>query len=159
MRGDKQLSHIPTIILTAADNEEIRMEALELGATDFLNKPVNLAELVVRVRNTLLVKAYQDHLKHYAGDLTRQVRQRTAELAASRLELIHCLARTAEFRDNDTGQHVARVGAYAELIARELKLDEETVELIAHAAPLHDMGKIGIPDSILLKAGTRSSAK
>jgi putative two-component system response regulator len=145
------LSYIPVIVLTAADNEEIRLEALELGATDFLSKPVNLAELVVRVRNALVVKAHHDHLKHYAEDLSREIRQRTAELAASRLELIHCLARTAEFRDNETGRHVIRVGRYAEVIARKLNLDERTIELIAHAAPLHDMGKVGIPDGILLK--------
>lgn len=151
VRADDRLSHIPMIVLTAADNEDIRIEALERGATDFLAKPVNLAELVVRVRNVLIVKEYQDHLKNYARELTHEVRQRTAELAASRLELIHCLARTAEFRDNETGRHVIRVGRYAEIIARQLNLDERTVELIAHAAPLHDMGKVGIPDGILLK--------
>jgi putative two-component system response regulator len=153
VRADDELSHIPMIVLTAADNEEIKIEALELGATDFLNKPVNLAELVVRVRNALIVKSHHDHLKNYARELADQVRRRTTELAGSRLELIHCLARTAEFRDNETGRHVVRVGRYAEIIARELKLDEMTVELIAHAAPLHDMGKVGIPDGILLKPG------
>jgi putative two-component system response regulator len=153
IRTAERLSHIPVIMLTAADNEEIRIEALELGATDFLNKPVNLAELVMRVRNALIVKVHQDHLKNYATELARQVQQRTSELAASRLELIHCLARTAEFRDNETGRHVARVGRYAEIVARKMGLDDHTVELIAHAAPLHDMGKIGIPDNILLKPG------
>jgi putative two-component system response regulator len=153
MRSDDDLKHIPVIVLTAADSEEIKMEALELGATDFLNKPVNLPELVLRVRNVLFVKAHQDHLKDYARELAHEVRLRTSELAVSRLELIHCLARTAEFRDNETGRHVARVGRYAEIIARKLNLDERTVELIAHAAPLHDMGKVGVPDSILLKPG------
>jgi putative two-component system response regulator len=151
--ADDELRHIPIIVLTAADNEEIKIEALELGAADFLNKPVNLPELVVRVRNALFVKAHHDHLKNYARELASQVRQRTAELAMSRLELIHCLARTAEFRDNETGRHVARVGRYAEIIAKQLGLDEKTVELIAHAAPLHDMGKVGVPDNILLKPG------
>ena len=117
---------------------------------------MNAAELVVRVRNALLVKAHHDHLKNYARDLEHQVRQRTAELAASRLELIHCLARAAEYRDNETGRHVIRVGRYAEIIARQLGLDDETVELIEHAAPLHDMGKVGIPDAILLKPGKLS---
>jgi putative two-component system response regulator len=153
IREDERLAPIPTIVLTASCNEQTRMEALELGATDFLSKPVNAAELVVRVRNTLLVKAHHDHLKSYAQELEQKVRQRTAELATSRLELIHCLARAAEFRDNETGRHVVRVGRYAEVIARKLGLDEEFVELIAHAAPLHDMGKVGIPDAILLKPG------
>jgi putative two-component system response regulator len=150
-REDARLTHIPAIVLTAADNEQTRMEALDLGATDFLSKPVNAAELVVRVRNALFVKAHHDHLKNYSRELELQVRRRTAELAASRLELIHCLARAAEYRDTETGRHVVRVGRYAEIIARKLGLDEQTVELIGHAAPLHDMGKVGIPDAILLK--------
>ncbi|MGA2255268.1 MAG: HD domain-containing phosphohydrolase [Thermoguttaceae bacterium] len=153
LREDEQLAHIPAIVLTAADDEQTKMEALEVGAADFLSKPVNAAELIVRVRNALLVKAHHDHLKDYARELERQVRRRTEELALSRLELIHCLARTAEFRDNETGHHVVRVGRYAEIIARKLGLDEQSIELIGHAAPLHDMGKVGIPDSILLKPG------
>jgi putative two-component system response regulator len=153
VRSDEELRHIPVIVLTAADNDEIKTEALESGATDFLGKPVNLPELVLRVRNVLLVKAHHDHLKHDVSELAYQVRQRTSELAFSRLELIHCLARMAEYRDNETGKHVARVGRYAEIIAKQLNLDEKTIELIAHAAPLHDMGKVGIPDDILLKPG------
>jgi len=151
LHQDERLAHIPTIVVTAADNDQTRMEALELGATDFLVKPVNAAELVMRVRNSLLIKAHHDHLNRYATEMERQVRRRTAELAASRLELIHCLARIAEYRDNETGHHVIRVGRYSGIIARQLGLDEEFVELIEHAAPLHDMGKVGIPDAILLK--------
>lgn len=153
LRDDERLAHIPTIMLTASDNDQTRMEALERGATDFLSKPVNSAELVVRVRNALLIKAHYDHLRNYARELSHQVRRRTSELAASRLELIHCLARAAEYRDNETGRHVARVGRFSGVIARQLNLDDEFVELIENAAPLHDMGKVGIPDAILLKKG------
>jgi putative two-component system response regulator len=142
VHDDQRLTHIPTIVLTVSDNEQIRTEALELGATEFLSKPVIAAELILRVRNALLVKA-QEH----------QLRLRTSELAASRLELIHCLTRVAEYRDSETGSHVVRVGRYAEIIARQLGLDEPTVELIGRTAPLHDMGKVGIPDGILLKPG------
>jgi putative two-component system response regulator len=152
-RDDERLSHIPIIVLTASDNEQTKMEALKLGAAEFLSKPVNASELIVRVRNALLIKVQHDRLKNYAHDLERQVQRRTAELATSRLELILCLARAAEFRDNETGHHVVRVGRYAELIARQLGLDERFVELIGHAAPLHDMGKVGIPDSVLMKPG------
>jgi putative two-component system response regulator len=153
VREHEHWRHIPVIVLTAADDERVRSRALELGATDFLAKPVNATELLPRVRNALLVKAHHDHLEHQAHDLEHQVRQRTAELLASRLELIHCLARVAEYRDNETGRHVIRVGRYAGIIARELGLDPETAELIEHAAPLHDIGKVGIPDAILLKPG------
>ncbi len=154
IREDERLAHIPTLICTAFDNVQVKLEALQLGATDFLTKPVNSAELVVRVRNALVVKAHHDHLKNYARELAEQVQCRTAELAASRLELIHCLARAAEYRDNETGRHVIRVGRYAEIIARRMGLDSQFIELIEHAAPLHDMGKVGIPDMILLKPGT-----
>jgi putative two-component system response regulator len=153
LRADARLSHIPTIVLTASCNEPNRIAALKLGAVDFLSKPVNATELVVRVRNALLAKAHHDQLKDYARVLEQQVRRRTVELAASRLELIHCLARTAEFRDNETGRHVVRVGRYAEMIAEKLGLNDQAVELIGHAAPLHDMGKVGVPDSVLLKPG------
>ena len=126
---------------------------MELGATDLLGKPIRPTELLPRVRNALVVKAHNDYLRSYAQQLERQVRQRTGELNGSRLELIHCLARIAEYRDNETGRHVIRVGRYAGIIARQLGLEESAAELIEHAAPLHDIGKIGIPDAILLKPG------
>jgi putative two-component system response regulator len=151
LHDDEELARIPTIVLTASDDEQIKLAALGRGATDFLPKPVNRAELVMRVRNALTVKAHHDHLKDYARELASQVRQRTSELSASRLELIHCLGRLAEFRDNETGRHVVRVGHYAGILARQLGLDEDFVEVILHAAPLHDIGKVGVPDSILLK--------
>lgn len=144
---------IPVVILTAMDDRETKARALDLGASDFLTKPVDPLELTARVRNTLQIKRNQDALRNHAEELDRLVAQRTAELAQSRLEVIHCLGRAAEFRDNDTGHHVVRVGRYAGLIAKELGLEKETVDLIEHAAPLHDAGKIGIPDSILLKPG------
>jgi putative two-component system response regulator len=153
LRNDPRHSAVPVIILTAVEERQVKAAALELGASDFLTKPVDPTELVPRVRNVLAVKAYQDHLRGYAAELERQVQQRTTELAASRLEVIHCLGRAAEYRDNDTGLHVVRVGLYAGVIARRLGLDPATAELIEHAAPMHDVGKIGIPDAVLLKPG------
>lgn len=154
--ADPVLVHIPMVMMTASDDESLRAEALELGATDLLSKPLKFTELLSRVRNAILLKSHVMHLQSYSHELERQVRRRTAELLASRTELIHCLARLAEYRDNETGRHVIRVGKYSGLLARELKLDEETAELIEHAAPLHDIGKIGIPDAILLKEGKLS---
>ncbi len=149
--ADERFAQLPVVIFTAAG--EIRAQALQLGATDFLTKPINPTELVPRVRNALVVKAYQDHLKNYAAELEREVQKRTAELEESRMEVIHCLARAAEYRDNETGHHIIRVGRYVELIAQELGFDEWTVRLLKQAAPLHDVGKIGIPDSVLLNPG------
>lgn len=151
MQQDPTLSHIPVIMITAHDDEQTRQQALESGATDLLGKPIRPTELLPRVRNALVVKSHYDHLQAYAFDLERKVRMRTAELMGSRIELIHCLARIAEYRDNETGRHVIRVGRYSGILARAMKLDDATVELIEHAAPLHDIGKIGVPDAILLK--------
>lgn len=153
LRKTESGRNIPVVILTAMDDRETKARALDLGASDFLTKPVDSLELTARVRNTLQIKRNQDALRNHAEELDRLVAQRTAELAQSRLEVIHCLGRAAEFRDNDTGHHVVRVGRYAGLIARKMGLEKEVVELIEHAAPLHDAGKIGIPDSILLKPG------
>lgn len=153
LHADPQFAALPVIVLTATSDRQMKRAALELGATDFLCKPVDPIDLVPRVRNALAVKAHQDHLKNYAMELEREVRGRTSELEASRLEVIHCLGRAAEFRDNETGRHVIRVGRYVGVIADELGMDEKTVALLEHAAPLHDMGKIGIPDSVLLKPG------
>jgi len=156
VRGDEAIAFIPIVILTAVTDRETRVRAVELGATDFLNKPIDTSELVPRVWNVLAVKAYQDQLREVNNNLEAAVRQRTAELESSRRDLIHCLARAAEYRDDDTGQHVLRVGRYARLIGQALEMPEELVETLEHAALLHDIGKIGIPDSVLLKPGRLS---
>lgn len=153
LRADAQLRHTPVLILTASTDRGTRRDALEAGATDFLAKPVDAEELAPRVRNALIVKAHQDHLAGYSEQLQREVGHRTAELEESRLRVIHCLARAGEFRDDATGRHVARVGRYTTLLARELGFDEAEAEMMGLAALLHDVGKIGIPDSILLKPG------
>jgi putative two-component system response regulator len=153
IRADQQLAHIPVVMLTALEDRETKCQALSLGATDFLAKPVDPSELVSRVRNVLLVKAHHDHLRHHAADLERMVKERTAQVEASHQNVIHCLARAAEFRDDDTGRHVLRVGCYAAVIARQLGWNEPHVQMIQQAAQLHDVGKIGIPDAILTKPG------
>ena len=153
VRGDRQLHHLPVLVLSAASDDETRLKALELGATDFLNKPVQPAELTLRIRNALILKAHHDHLAKYSARLENEVRLRTAEMARSREEVIHVLARAAEHRDHETGNHVLRVGCYAGVIARQMGISDSRAELIEHASALHDVGKIGIPDAILLKPG------
>lgn len=150
---DRQWRNIPVIILTAASDAETKKTALELGATDFLSKPVDAHELVPRVRNALVIKANQDRLHQHAVRLEDEVARRTNELAASREEVILCLARAAEFRDNDTANHVIRVGRYVGVIARQLGMDERRIKLLEQAAQLHDVGKLGIPDAVLQKPG------
>ncbi len=153
MHLDDRLHHIPVVVLSAATDRDVKHICLELGVSDFLSKPIDPIELLPRVRNTLLNKQYRDQLATHAEKLEDQVRQRTAELAASREEIVHCLARAAEYRDDDTGHHVMRVGKYVGVIARELNFNESRVEVLELAAQLHDIGKIGIPDAVLHKPG------
>lgn len=153
MQSDDDLRSIPVLVLTAMSDRKTRLTSLELGANDFLEKPIDQAELSPRVRNALMINACQRQLRSYADDLRTAVRQRTRQLSRSRLEVVHCLARAAEFRDDDTGQHVIRVGHFAKLIAHHAGLPRPFVDMIGFAAQLHDVGKIGIPDSILQKPG------
>lgn len=153
LRANPNGKFIPILILTASIDRKTKIRALELGATDFLGKPVDVAELAPRVRTALIAKHHQDELSTYATRLEAAVLERTAELQKSRQEVIECLARAADYRDNDTGRHVLRVGRYAGIVARHLGWDNRAVQLLEQAAPLHDIGKIGIPDNILLKPG------
>lgn len=153
---DPTLKHTPFIILSANSENSIKRDALKLGATDFLAKPVDAIDLILRVQNSLTVKQHQDQLTHYAADLERKVEQRTRQIDVSREQIIHCLAKAAEFRDNETGTHVIRVGKYAAIIAQHLGFGPTFCRQIELAAQLHDVGKIGIPDSILLNPGKLS---
>ena len=150
---NSKLKDIPVIILTAASNPQVKKTALEMGANDFLTKPVDPNELVPRVRNALMLKTHFDKLALQKDKLEQLVKRRTDELYQSRQQIILSLARAAEHRDNETGNHVLRVGYYAAVIARQLGWKDEAVEMIQQAAQLHDVGKIGIPDSILFKPG------
>jgi putative two-component system response regulator len=146
--GPEQL---PVIMLTAVDDRETKHRAFALGATDFLAKPVDPSELLTRIRNVLFTKAHGDHLRDHASRLEEMVSLRTARLETANRNLIHCLARAAELRDDDIGRHVLRVGAYAGIIARALGWDESAAVLLEGAAQLHDVGKLGVPEAILRK--------
>lgn len=148
-----EFQHIPFIILSANSENQIKRDALRLGATDFLSKPVDPSDLTVRVKNALVVKRHHDHLTNYAEELERQVSVRTKQIERSREQIIHCLARAAEYRDNETGAHVIRVGKICRVVAEELGFSRDYGHQIEMAAQLHDVGKIGIPDSVLLNPG------
>jgi putative two-component system response regulator len=153
IRAEDSMQHVPVVILTSESSDKLKMDALHAGANDFLQKPVHSGELLARVRNILLAKAHQDQLQNQSERLEALVRQRTAQLEASRREIIHCLARAAEYRDDDTGHHVIRVGRYVRVIGEELGFEARALDDLEQAAKLHDVGKIGIPDDILLKSG------
>lgn len=151
IRAQPKFKHIPVLILTASTDSETKFAALEMGATDFLPKPIDPNELFPRVRNSLIVKAHQDHLAEYSEKLEREVEQRTAELEMSRLRVFQCLARAGEFRDDTTGTHVLRVGRCVGILASQFGYSRRQVAMIEFAAQLHDIGKIGVRDAILLK--------
>lgn len=153
MSLDDELAHIPVIVLTDMTDLKIKQVCLELGAADFLSKPVDPTDLLPRVRTMLLNKQYHDQVGQHTIELERQVQQRTTELVASREEVVRCLARAGEFRDDDTGHHVMRVGKYVGVIAKEFGFPPSRIEVLELAAQLHDIGKIGVPDSILHKPG------
>jgi putative two-component system response regulator len=148
-----QDTYLPILILTGDIRFEARQRALSGGAKDFLIKPFDLTEVLLRIRNLLETRFLYLLLQEQNQSLEVRVAARTRELEESRVEVLQRLSEAAEYRDDDTGQHTRRVAALAAAIGRTLGLDHSTVELIRWSAPLHDVGKIGIPDSVLLKPG------
>ncbi|MEA2157933.1 MAG: cyclic di-GMP phosphodiesterase [Solirubrobacteraceae bacterium] len=144
---------VPVLVLTADITAETKREALTLGARDFLTKPFDPEEVRLRVSNLLQMRQLQLALKAHGDELEERVQQRTRQLERSRLEVVERLALAAEYRDDATSRHAQRIGHTASLIAAGLALTNRDGERIRRAAPLHDIGKIAIPDSILLKPG------
>ena len=156
LRSDERTRDIPVVMVTGLSDHDLKRRALELGATDLLNKPVDSDELLARISSVLQLKAYQDKIKAQNEVLEQKVYERTFELEDARVDLILRLGKAGEYRDSETGNHVIRVGYYCRTIAEDIGMDKEFVELLFLTSPLHDIGKIGIPDSILLKAGRLS---
>jgi putative two-component system response regulator len=152
-----EATYLPILILTGDMAEESRREALSRGAKDFLHKPFTSDEVLLRIGTLLETRFLYLQIQSQNQMLEAKVRERTRELEGAQIEIIERLARAAEFRDDNTGQHTARVGQMAALIAKQVGLPDPQVSLIRRAAPLHDVGKIGIPDAILLKLGKLTS--
>ncbi len=144
-------SYLSVLVITAQPGHKLR--ALQAGAKDFISKPFELAEVLLRVRNLLEVQLLQKELLIYNTVLERRVQERTADLQEGYLETIFTMVRAAEHKDDDTGTHVQRIKFYCKELAGLLGLDQELVDKIFYASPMHDIGKIGIPDHILLKPG------
>lgn len=148
-----EATYLPVLILTGDLSPEARRDALSRGAKDFLHKPFSPDEVLLRIGTLLETRFLYLQIQSQNQMLDAKVRERTRELEAAQIEIIERLAKAAEFRDDNTGQHTERVGQMAASIARQIGLADAQVALIRRAAPLHDVGKIGVPDAILLKLG------
>ncbi len=145
--------YFPILVLTGDLSPEVREQALSMGARDFVTKPFDSTEALLRIKNLLEARVLHLQLQAHNQTLEERVRERTRDLAEAQLEILNRLAVAAEYRDDLTGRHAERVGLLSALIARELELPDETVRLMRRAATLHDVGKIGVSDSILMKPG------
>jgi putative two-component system response regulator len=141
---------LPVLVLTADATRETRRRALAAGARDFLTKPLDVDEVLLRIANMLDIRSLTLELRAKNASLEDRVRERTRELEGSHIETFERLALAAEYRDDDTGQHTRRVGRMAALLGQELGLAPDVVQMLERAAGLHDVGKIGVPDAILL---------
>lgn len=150
-------AYLPILVLTSDSSQDAKRRALASGANDFLTKPLSPAEVRLRVRNLLETRFLHRELEERNQSLERRVRERTQKLEAARLEILHRLARAAEYRDDETGEHTRRVGRASGRIARSLGLPRGETELIEMVAPLHDVGKIAIPDRILISPARLSA--
>jgi putative two-component system response regulator len=156
MQDLKQISGhnpAPILVLTAQTDRESRLRALDGGARDFVTKPFDRTELLARIRNMIEVHSLQKAIREQNSILEQKVHERTRELYDTRLEIVRRLGRAAEYRDNETGLHIIRMSQISALLGQAAGMDEQEAELLLNASPMHDIGKIGIPDKILLKPG------
>ncbi|MDH5518503.1 MAG: response regulator [Gammaproteobacteria bacterium] len=150
----------PVLVLTAQQAQEYRQKALDLGARDFVTKPFVVNELLARVRNQMEIRQAQSLLRQQNKQLEEIVQERTRELVEahqqlheSRLQVVRRLGRAAEYRDNETGLHIIRMSYISVILGRAAGMSEDDLDLLLNASPMHDIGKIGVPDQILLKPG------
>ena len=141
---------IPIIVITAQDSKDARIQALNRGARDFISKPFDRLELLLRIRNMLEIRKLYQQITNDNRNLEEKVRERTKELQELQMELMDRLLRAAEFRDSDTGEHIVRIGKMSRILAEALDMDQKFINAIETASMMHDIGKIAIPDAILL---------
>lgn len=160
-----ETTFVPILVLTAESDEDICLKALSTGATDFLNKPYKVSEVLARIQNLLKVRKLHSQLEDKAGFLENKVQDRTEQLRSAineldclhkqvkqaYIETIYRLTRATEFKDEETANHVKRLSLYSAAMARAIGMRDDQVELLLYASPMHDIGKIGIPDKILFK--------
>ena len=167
LKNEPATKNIPIMIISSHDEVTDRVKAVEAGAEDFLSKPVVQIILKAKVNSLLKIKSYNDHMHNYQKKLEEEVEKKTASLkhsidqleAASKklklysLDTILRLSQAAEYKDPETGEHIQRIGYYIQVIGRAISLERRELDDFFYASPMHDVGKIGIPDNILLKPG------
>lgn len=153
IRRISHLMHVPVVMITVSDESDIRYKALEAGVTEFISKPFNHYECQIRCCNLLSLHMHHKEVVRRSTELEKAVDVATNRILEREQETLYRLAKAGEYRDSDTGNHVLRMAKFSRLIAEGMGLDEHRCKLIEMAAPMHDIGKIGIPDNILLKPG------
>lgn len=151
LKNNPSTRHIPVVLVTSLSDSEFKIDGFMYGANEFLTKPVDRMELLVRARNLLKVKEYEDFLVRHNEALALQVAEKTRNLTDSYIETIHRLTLAAEYKDEDTAAHIKRISYYIKSMSNVLGLPDDRAEIMSYAAPMHDIGKIGIPDHILSK--------
>ncbi len=146
-------NYLPILVISADKSAYVRLKALQSGGTDFINKPFESIEILSKIRNMIQLRILHTQVAAQNKILEFKVNERTKELRYTQYDIIRRLAQAAEFRDGDTGIHIIRMSQYAKKLGEALGLSEADCDLLHHASPLHDVGKIGIPDQILLKPG------
>ncbi|UTA48539.1 response regulator [Simiduia sp. 21SJ11W-1] len=157
LQQDQPEDYLPILVLTADHTPETRHLALSSGAKDFISKPFERVEVLFRVRNLVEVRMLHKAVLDSHENLEHKVRERTRQLYEAQIKLIECLGKAAEYRDNETGMHVVRMSHASALLAKRMGLSDDECEIILHASPMHDIGKIAIPDEVLLKEGKLTS--
>jgi len=153
LKADPETKNIPIIMVTALHGRESKLKGLSVSANDFLSKPIDQTELIICVKNLLKIKAFDDFMLRHNEILENRVLEKTRDLKNMINEMVQKLTAAAEYRDTDTGAHIARIGYYASKIAVAMDMPMDFIETITFTSQLHDIGKIGISDSILLKPG------
>ena len=153
LRNEFADTRIPILVLSGSNDTKLKSDVLNLGVTDFLNKPINIYELIARLKNMLNLKEYEDLLKNQNDLLEKEVRAQTINLELTQREMIVRLAVMAEYYDKEIGNHVIRVASYSRKLAEEYGCTSDFAEMLYLTSPLHDIGKIGVPMQILHKTG------
>lgn len=159
IRSKQDLSGIPVVYATSSSDRNVKIDAFEAGVSDFISKPVDPIELTARIRNLLIAKEHQAAITEFNSHLEEEVRLKSSELRSSYIETIRRLTIASEYKDKDTANHITRISYYSLLLATTLGWSKSETEIIYYASPMHDVGKIGIPDSILNKPDKLDAAE